>query len=180
MSESESGEPMVCVIVVPREGQDAVVAPAPLVDGLRARGMAVQVADSAPQAMVRVARGRSAAVVVVDPDRLADADELVRVVRCYHPQVVCWRFDRAEGQVGRLRAFAGGGDRMRRDPNAGRRPVEGLLHRVPGPGAGSSPLISEQELAMLLGGDGLEAPEAPEAGPPWRGAENPWRRVPGG
>jgi len=175
----ESAAPMRCVVVLPR-GAGVERAPASLLAGLSQRRLDVVIAPDAPTAMVELARRRTAAVVVVEPDRLPQVGELVRAVRAYYPQVVCWRYDQRGGDRGRLSAINGTYDapaealpdvspadqmtpgkfdpvedeELERVLGRTRQRIDPLVTPVPRPQrVSSSPLISEQELAMLLGED---------------------------
>ena len=143
---------MRCVVVLPEGGDDAD-APPSLISGLSRRGMAVIVSPGPARAMLHLARSPSAAMVVVDPDQVADVTELVEAVQTYHPSVVCWRYERREpSDVGRLTAMDRGGlPPESRGPGQGIADrLEKLVNRVNPPADPPSPLITEEELAMLL------------------------------
>ncbi|NBC11271.1 MAG: hypothetical protein GVY24_05970 [Planctomycetes bacterium] len=173
--------PMRCVVVLPR-GAGVERAPASLLAGLSQRRLDVVIAADAPTAMVELARRATAVMVVVEPGRQPQVGELVRAVRAYYPKVVCWRYDQQDADRGRLSAIngtygeasshAGAGSEAGSAPMSPGKydPVEDEeLERVLGrtrqrldplvtrvqhpPRESSSPLISEQELAMLLGQD---------------------------
>lgn len=177
---TESAAPMRCVVVLPR-GAGVERAPASLLAGLSQRRLDVVIAPDAPTAMVELARRPTAAVVVVEPQHLPQVGELIRAVRAYYPNVVCWRYEQQEAGPGRLSAINGTYDEptdgwsqaasasgpmepgkfdpvedeeLERVLGRTRQRIDPLLTRIKRPDrASSSPLISEQELAMLLGED---------------------------
>lgn len=80
-----------CLLLVPR-GFDA---PLDLLDGLRRRRVTVQEVGDAPAVMVALATGSTAgpfaAVVLIEPDSVRDANRLIEAIRLHHP-VSIWRY----------------------------------------------------------------------------------------
>lgn len=80
-----------CLLLVPR-GFDA---PLDLLDGLRRRRVTVQEVGDAPAVMVALATGSTAgpfaAVVLIEPDSVRDADRLIAAIRRHH-RVAIWRY----------------------------------------------------------------------------------------
>jgi len=138
--------PMRCVLVLPDEQTPP---PPSLVAGLERRGLRVEQAAGPERAMVELGRRPAAAVVVVEPIRIRGGEHLLDAVHDYHPSVVCWRFEPNGSGSGRLASFAEG----QHPPGPAPRPsgIERLVHRVDRPDDDTSPLITEEELAMLLG-----------------------------
>jgi len=84
-----------CLLLVPR-GHDV---PLDLLEGLTRRKVAVREVHDAPAVMVALADEsprRPRAVVVVHPRAMAAADPLVRAMRQYHDDVAIWRYDATE------------------------------------------------------------------------------------
>jgi len=119
-------------------------------------------------------------VIVVEPEVLRDADELVGAVRAYHPSVAVWRYSR--GASPRLDKWNGGVAAARDDNGRGQgRPsseaeapataprgmaegtsaIDGDATGQPAAEPGTTqrsgeeeaPLLTDAELAMLLGED---------------------------
>lgn len=123
-----------------------------LIHALDRRGADVLVRTAAVDVMVELARTAAAALLVVDPDRQPMTGELVEAVHTYYPRVDCWQFTpQQEGNAPRISRINGQwASEPRRDTDASRR-LESLVIHVDGGSALDGPLISEQELAMLLG-----------------------------
>lgn len=66
--------------------------PAELVGGLDKRGMRVVTARHAPGVMLALARHDAATVVVVEPQREAKLDPLLKAIRRYYPLVGVWTY----------------------------------------------------------------------------------------
>lgn len=151
--------------------------PSSLVVILRDQGLNVVIAREAPEVMVELAEaggtcggaGDGASVVVVEPEGRARADELIQAIAQYHPGVACWRYAVEAGssvpRLGPYHGSSGAGnnhvirddDAAAHDPsvqNAGR--VKGAHQRLRSlvvkvdRRASEGPLVSEDELAMLL------------------------------
>lgn len=176
LDSTRSGGSAACCLIWLPAGYDA---PADLLEGLRRRGVGVREAHDAPSVMAGLSRGggrRIKVVVVVEPDVLRDADDLVAAVRAYHPKVAVWRFSR--GARPPLDKWSGGeaaggngrttvrGVAEAEPPSVGEAAVaEGAAaiddppaSRDSGTKGGESegehePLLTDEELAMLLGGD---------------------------
>jgi len=160
---------MRCVLVLPDEQTPP---PGSLVAGLERRGLAVDPAAGPEQAMVALGRSPAAALVVVEPIRVRGLEHLVDAVASYHPGVVCWRYDQRDGASdGSLASFNADGPAeagLHATPAA-----RSLVHRVDRPEEDdTSPLITEEELAMLLGES--PPPKGPES---W--GKNPDSSAPG-
>jgi hypothetical protein len=160
-----------CVVLVSPRGQ----LPRPLLRGLEHRGAVAIVATDAPAALVDLAYSRAGALIVQDPDDHLMVDDLLAAVHRYFPKTTCWRYDtsvRGEAALSRLNGHAGNGHapapaqtappshaqppRVVRDVVGPRGEIEhridSLLIRVPQSlDPAHEPLISEEELAMLLG-----------------------------
>lgn len=83
--------PMRAVVVL----QDASVGahaamPGKLLEGLGARGLAVQVVADGASAMTSLAATPAIAVLLVEPAAHAHASELFDALRTYHPRTACW------------------------------------------------------------------------------------------
>ncbi len=166
----DASAPIRCVVVLPRGG-GLDQAPASLLDGLSQRRLDVVVAATPPAAMVELARRPTAVLVMVDPAPDARGRELLQAVKTYYPRVACWRFDRQGVDHGHLSAINGSLDHPRTPGNSPgkfdpvedeelqrvlgttRQRIEPLVTHMFRPTRDTTPLISEQELAMLLGDD---------------------------
>lgn len=145
--------PMRCLVALPDRAGDPAAPPA-LLAGLIRRNAQVRVARGAPWVMLELASEPIDALVVVDPEHLAGLDDLVAAVAGYFPSIVCWRFDESGGGEGRL-------SELTADPGAARQRVAPLLVQVDEPAGPPSPLVTHEELSMLLG---QEDPEAENTG----------------
>lgn len=71
--------------------------PSALLDALSAKGGAVSVVGSAPAVITELACDGVGQVVLMDPQKLPRACELVEAVRAYYPSVICLRCDTPVG-----------------------------------------------------------------------------------
>jgi len=123
-----------------------------LVEALDRRGADVLVRTGPVDVMVELARTEATALLVVEPASQPMTGELVDAVRTYYPEVDCWQFTpRRQGEaprISRINGTAGADGKV--DTEAARK-VAPLVVHVEGGSALDGPLISEEELAMLLG-----------------------------
>lgn len=160
-------------MLVPKD----VVAPEKLIAGLRGRGAEVCVAADAPAVMVELAAGASA-VVLHEPERIVRVDELRDAIKKYHPKISHWQSG-ADGKGGvKLETMKAGvkADATTREPGAAtptkqaetpaQRPARPPA-RVNGATGGrgksvseDSPLVTPEEMEMLLGPVEDEGPQA--------------------
>jgi len=159
-----------CLLVVPR-GHDV---PLDLLDGLTRRDVAVREVHDAPAAMVALAEtgpSRPKVVVVVHPAAQSAAEALVRAIGRYHEDVTVWRYDFAADPA--LQPWPGdSANTPRREPQpdadvptddepaaapTAAEPTEAdwpdEAERLALDEDDDSPLLSDEELAMLLGDD---------------------------
>lgn len=171
--EAARGSPAVrCVVLVPKD----TAAPEKLIAGLRGRGAEVCVAADAPAVMVELAAG-AAAVVLHEPERIIRVDELRDAIKKYHPKISHWQSGAdAKGGV-KLEAMKNGGKAgaMAREQAAtptkqaetpaqrSARPptrVNGATGGRGKPASEDSPLVTPEEMEMLLGPVEDEGPQA--------------------
>jgi len=157
-----------CLLVVPR-GHDV---PLDLLDGLTRRRVDVREVHDAPAAMVALAEtgpSRPKVVVVVHPAAQSAAEVLVRAIGRYHGDVTVWRYDFAADPP--LQPWpVDSANTPRREPQpdadvptddepaaAPTAPAEADppsdAERLALDEDDDSPLLSDEELAMLLGDD---------------------------
>ena len=143
-----------CVLLAPRAG----AAPAGLVAGLVARGLAVDVVVHPAPVMVELGRGGVRALVVIEPALPRDRAALLAAVRHYYPTVVCWQYEPAGADgVPRLRKFGAVVAAADRAANgaaapAAASPAPPPVARSPQPGAPPPvPVLTQEEVAMLIG-----------------------------
>jgi len=165
-----------CVVLVCPDG----VTPVDLLGGLSRRGVSSRVVAEPADVMVELARQHTGVVVVVDPARQPGLVDLIEAVITYHPRTVRWAYYSAhatsKAQLLPLNGRSGGEDTNHnavtspdqiepaQSPEAnspsplGRVQsqvppdrVRSLIVKVQGPAEVGEPLISEEELAMLLG-----------------------------
>jgi len=142
-----------CILWLPR-GHDA---PIDLVRGLEQRHVRIRQVHDAPAVMVELATraGRSSCVlVIVEPDALRSADALRAAVGRYHKHVPIWRYDHDKSPA--LQRWAKLAQTAPTAPKP--RDVPPVDEDEPS----DEPLLSEQELAMLLG----EMPDESERAEP--------------
>ncbi|MEE9211711.1 MAG: hypothetical protein V3U29_03560 [Phycisphaeraceae bacterium] len=153
--------------------------PTLLLSGLRPRVSAVHVVADAPMALLQLARGATV-LIVSEPVAHPRLAALLAAVRQYYPQVVCWQYEPL-GADGRPRLSplhepaAESQDSSNSTPSADELPVvvgdpppkaAPRPDRSPGqvnsPDLPSAPLITAEELQMLLGplADEVAATEA--------------------
>ena len=139
-------------------------APAGLRAALEKKGLKVVRVDTPATVMLELARGVATAVLLVEPERWAQRDDLLGALRTYHPKVACWWYRRGDGETAGLGWFTRDGQEAglgtepsEADTDApGRvRPpsqrVRPALAKTREQSDQPAPLISEEELAMLLG-----------------------------
>jgi len=159
-----------CVVWVP----SGKAAPADLLGGLSRRGVRVVVVIEPAGVMVELARQATGMLVVVEPQSHPYLSELIRAVKSYYPKTVrwCYQAKSGEGQLcklnGQANAVANGAlPTAQANPQAGEASqgnplgrvhrsgphdrVRSLVVKVEAPDGLGEPLISEEELAMLLG-----------------------------
>ncbi len=140
--------------------------PSALRDGLRSRSVICRQIDGPIRMMVELARHPSQAVILIEPDTLPQSGRLIDAVQRYHPGAVLWRY--AEGPEPILQVIQP--PRVPVEPAASppslEQPAEQRHSTIDGtveiknitaesflPPDGdisSAPLISDEELAMLL------------------------------
>jgi len=162
-------------------------APADLLGGLSRRGVAVAVVAEPARVMVELARQATGALIVVEPGSQPYLGELIRAVKTYYPKTARWCYQAsqasAEGQLSKLNGQADAatarspvqasppppsaqkaddpflGNPLGRVHQTGMRDrVRSLVVKVEAPDGLGEPLITEEELAMLLG----PVPPAPD------------------
>jgi len=160
-----------CLLLVPR-GHDA---PLDLIDGLNRRKVATRQVHDAPAVMVALAeqtRRRPKVVVIVHPQAQTCAAPLVRAIRKYHGDVAIWQYDFAGDP--RLHAWP---DEPKPEPSVEISPPAAEPIEQPAEQATQSPepdetpaldepldeidppLLTDEELAMLLGDDDADFSE---------------------
>ncbi len=165
-----------CVVLVCPDG----ATPVDLLGGLSRRGVSSHVVTDSAAVMVELARHHTGALVVVDPTRQPGLVDLIEAVITYHPRTVRWAYYAAhaanKAQLQPLNVRSGGEDANHHSANPPH-PIEpaqvpdassssplgrvqdqvppdrvrSLIVKVQGPAEVGEPLISEEELAMLLG-----------------------------
>lgn len=156
-----------CVVLV---GKDAA-APEKLVAGLRRRGADVRVVSDAPAAMVELGQGASA-MVLHQPESIARLAELRDAALRYHPRVPHWRSATdAQGRAAlepmiTTQARAASPATANASVNAPTNKQENAQANAPSrpprparpaapviikPQVDDSPLVTAEEMAMLLG-----------------------------
>ena len=135
--------------------------PSRLVSALNRRGVEIVIAREAPQVIVEVAECRpnrksapaGISVVVVEPANQPRCEEMRATLTNYFPQVRCWQYQ-ARGADGRPRLESLGADASAEQlhvKSANDRLRSVLIHAQPKTSIDDGPLVSEEELAMLLG-----------------------------
>lgn len=143
--------------------------PRVLLRGLEQRGAVAIVATDAAAAMVDLAYSGAGALIVHEPEHQPRLADLLDAVHRYFPRTTCWQY-----QTGRVPALArlnghdphttaqvappaSSADEPAAHADAQQRHeisrrLDTLIVRVPnGPASAHEPLISDEELAMLLG-----------------------------
>lgn len=155
-------------------------APGDLLRGLSLRGVGTVVVSHPASVMVELSRQTTGAVVVVEPDRHPYLAELLHAIEKYHPRTTRWQYTAHDPSgTPQLRPMAGcaedgcddgpepisingqsRGKYLVPDPKSPlgraqaqvpRERVRSLVVKVHHPADADEPLISEEELAMLLG-----------------------------
>ncbi|GAB4196100.1 MAG: hypothetical protein Kow00105_10270 [Phycisphaeraceae bacterium] len=165
-----------------------VSAPGDLLEGLSSRGVGVVVVSEPAYVMLELAKRHTGAVIVIEPGRQPWLEPLDQALRHYHPKTVRWCYlkphNGQSARLLRLDAFmsssppfgrSGNGSRddalafprahprsplSRAQSQIPRERMRSLLVKVPGQSGTTEPLISEEELSMLLG----PMPKESEAG----------------
>lgn len=165
--------PARCILLA----ESSAAVPVELLTGLTRRGMAVVVVSDEPAVMVQLARGGAAALVVADANRVPRLPELAQAIRDYYPRTGCWEYTRRGGSS-RLVRLDSPQDAEVMPGNGSKKPVSNpdtpvqavaeddhttgprtdrlrsLVVHLPPPTEVNEPLISSEELAMLLGEPG--------------------------
>ena len=165
-----------CVVVVGACGS----APTDLLGGLSRRGVSTAVVSDPAAAMVTLARQATGALVVVEPDQHVWLGELIQALKSYYPRTVRWGYrSQHPSGIPQLQplsecAHDGACHPQSDQPNGHGQParyivpdpksplgraqaqiprerVRSLVVKVQGSSEVDEPLISEEELAMLLG-----------------------------
>lgn len=165
-----------CVVMVGPGG----AAPTDLLGGLSRRGVGVLVVAEPAGVMVELARQRTGVLIVIEPEQQPGLADLIEAVKVYHPRTVRWGYQSAhptgKAQLQPLNGRSVGeatglnpqpvplpGEPAQADRVTTRSPlgciqarvpserVRSLIVKVQGPAKVGEPLISEEELAMLLG-----------------------------
>lgn len=137
--------------------------PGLLAAALSRRGFTVQVVTDSPSVMLSLAQQTPPCLVVVNPDSVPMISELVQAVRAYHPGVAMWSFTQPAGGGPKLDSFNGHYHPSPASSDADlRQPLDELVVRVPCQTQDiQGPIVSEEELTMLLG----PTPETPTPAP---------------
>ncbi len=152
-------------------------APARLLHALRERGLSASVVYSAAALVVELSLGRHdrslpavRGVVLVEPDRLPRAGEMVDVLKDYFPDIGRWRYEAGKDGRGELAALNGRFDHAGSPvavPQVSERTAPSDVQRAGSAAQADDPwdsaddadrLVSQDELSWLLG-------EAPQASP---------------
>ncbi len=142
-----------CLLVLPA-GHDA---PLDLIDGLQRRGVSVREVHDAPGAMAAVAAGRPGRptmLVLVEPDALRDATRLASTLHRYFPKLPLWRY--AFGQDPPLAPWQHNGTPPESEPQGVSASAD---MQAPPDFEVDDTVLTEEELAMLLGDDDDLEPE---------------------
>lgn len=128
--------------------------PQRLLAALGRRRVTVTVVCDGPRAMVEVVRHGARLLIVTDPDRVPAAAELVEAVRRASPRTVCWQYQQRSltpinGRVGGVSLGAAKPDPAQVAADHDR--LRDLAVHVEGQTPQPQPLVSADELAMLLG-----------------------------
>ena len=154
-------------------------APTPLLVGLARRRLAAVVVAEAPAVMMHLSEAPAVAVILTEPDRQPVVAELAAAVRRYYPRTQVWQYRAGDGVDGvdggaaargltRLNGtydVSGPVSRQAQQNAAKPGPVATPTNQAVPPAARADPpdepLISSEELAMLLGpnGDDVDLPE---------------------
>lgn len=156
-----------CVVLAGPEG-----AASPLLSGLTRRGMAAVVVRDPPGVMVALARGEASALIFASGADEADAADLLDAMQTYYPHTGCWAYrceaDEAVGQLVKVADAPPGGEAVDLsvaevlpgsapgDPRPGGRERSAVSESFSesarfGEGDDDAPLISREEMTMLLG-----------------------------
>ncbi len=156
-----------CLLLAPT-GCDV---PGDLLDGLRSRGVDLREVSDAPAVMTELATGNHRIVILIEPGAVRDVEPLTRAMATYHPHTGVWQYSMALDPP--LQAYpmprpapADVVDREaegthRTDPPPAPQPIT-TSDQTEEPDAMEAdelderPLLTEEELAMLLGDDETE------------------------
>ena len=134
-----------CALLV-RPGHEP---PKALIEGLRQRGARTFTISDLPAVMVTLAQQPVNVLVVTDAPHWHALPQLIAAVRRYHPRVRLWRFEwDATQRKARLSRLTNG--MPNRDAAAAVEKKSGEP-RAPAPRPMAEPLITQEELAMLIG-----------------------------
>ena len=147
-----------CLLWLPR-GFDA---PLDLVRGLNRRHVRVRQVHDAPSVMAQMAANRlnstaARVLILVEPHLLRQPQRLIDTLRTYYPKALIWRYDlTAEPALTHWEDGPVEPDQtVPQDPPAETEPVEPAAEAssrlVAAPDQTDEPLLSDEELAMLLG-----------------------------
>lgn len=137
-------------------------------NGLRRRGMELRMASTAAGAMVELAQGRPAALIVVEPNHWPQYEELLRATMAHFTRTSVWSYrgagkgagKKGEGRLERARAQAPGeaaGVPESALAGTNMEGVNGEASQAASAGMGAvkraldEPLLTEDEIAMLIG-----------------------------
>lgn len=183
MRENEGSNLSRCVLLVGVAG----AVPSNLAGALDRRGLEIAIARQPPEVMSELADGGVSSVVVVEASQQERVDELVDAVTTYYPQTRCWGYtSREHGGSIRLDPLSHVSPRSGRVANgqgvvsspqeeaapqahvksAGQRLRSLVVKAELKPSTDDGPLVTEEELAMLLGPDSvdLDTPMSGEEG----------------
>jgi hypothetical protein len=138
-------------------------APTLLANRLAERQLAIETFTDASALMAALAGGATLAVVVLQPCRQPRLGELLRALQRYYPGVVCWQYEAGpglqriettpnSGQAGVVEKDRPFGSEQRNGMFGTPRNRQPLEPRNQQPaGAETAPLLTQEELDMLLG-----------------------------
>jgi len=140
-------------VVVAGEGWSV---PGALAGALERRRIETIVVADAASAMVELALGQFDILLIVEPGECGECEQLLAAALTYYPNVLQWQYESGHGSAGRLSAVGG-----RQGSAAVTGEAEQQLAALASPGRDEDealddlapPLVSAEELAMLLGSD---------------------------
>jgi hypothetical protein len=137
-----------CVVLMP----PGTSVPAMLLTGLSRRGASVTVVTQGPRVMVELLAQPTASVIAVEPQQQPRLEELAAAVHRYYPKTAVWQFRVSKGQP-QLSPYIGDspGRMAAEDPAVAAATELKRGRRPPAVAQDEGPLITGEELAMLLG-----------------------------